>query len=109
VVQLICKVTRDSKPLEWATVRLVPESFLGGGVKPAIGTTRRGGMAVMKIAEEDLPPDMKDVRGVHCGVYKVEITHPQQAIPPRYNSETELGHEVARDFGTPYAAFNLGR
>lgn len=109
IVQLICKVTRDGRPVEGATVRLNPEPFLGGEIKPAVGTTRKGGMAVMEIPAEELPSDMKDVRGVHCGVYKVEITHPQQSIPARYNSETQLGHEVARDFGTPYATFDIGR
>jgi hypothetical protein len=31
------------------------------------------------------------------GTFKIQITHPSQQIPAKYNTQTELGDEVAHD------------
>jgi hypothetical protein len=36
------------------------------------------------------------VHGIHCGVFRVEITHPNVAIPEKYNTKSELGRLVTR-------------
>ena len=86
-----CRVTRRGKPLPGATVTFVPESFLGGAMKPAKGTTNRFGLATLSTAEPEPLP------GASPGFYRVQITKSGDAIPPRYNAETVLGQEVAQD------------
>jgi hypothetical protein len=88
-----CNVTLDGRILEGAEVKLDPEPFLGDAVKPASGVMRSDG-AILKIDPELLPEDLKMMRGVQPGLYKVRITHPSAKIPARYNTETTLGQEV---------------
>jgi hypothetical protein len=88
-----CNVTLDGRVLEGAEVKLDPEPFLGDAVKPASGVMRSDG-AILKIDPELLPEDLKMMRGVQPGLYKVRITHPSAKIPARYNTETTLGQEV---------------
>ena len=83
-----CTVTLDGEPLEGATVIFVPEKFLGEEVKPATGTTDSFGSAILNIEGAD---------GMHCGFFRVEITKSGTKIPPRYNTETILGQEIAQD------------
>jgi len=97
LMPLGCYVKINDQPLEGATVRFVPESFLGEAVKPASGITRASGAASISVADADLPDDQKGLSAVHVGVYKVEITHPNRTIPSRYNTRTTLGQEIARD------------
>jgi hypothetical protein len=85
-----CIVKHNGRPLAGATVKLIPEKFLGGDLKPAEGTTNDRGMASMSIAGSTQ-------RGISPGFYRVEITGAAEAIPPKYNSETCLGQEVAND------------
>ena len=65
-------------------------------IKPASGVTGQSGHVEMLIAAEDLPPDTP-YKGMHMGLYKVKITHPKRRIPARFNTQTELGQEVACD------------
>lgn len=97
-------VTLDGRPLEGATVRLEPEPFLGPSYKPATGTTDIGGMASITGQDEKFS-------GVYLGLYRVKVSKQvggREAIPARYNSQTELGCEVATDIGgIGYTQFDL--
>jgi hypothetical protein len=85
-----CLVRHNGRPLAGATVKFVPESFLGGGLKAAEGTTDEHGMARMSIAGSTQ-------RGISPGFYRVEITKDGEALPSHYNTQTRLGQEVAND------------
>jgi len=89
-----CTVLLNGRPLEGATVKFVPESFLGEAIKTASGTTQATGRASISVAEADLPSDQKGLTGAQLGAYKVEITHPTRNIPPMYNTQTTLGQEI---------------
>jgi hypothetical protein len=99
------QVRLDGRPLSGATVKLIPEKYLGDDIKAAVGTTGDGGSATMRIPDEDLPAAQRGLAGVHYGTYKVEITHPTVVVPEKYNTKTTLGYETER--GTPYATFDL--
>lgn len=88
-LSVMCKVTHNGRPLENAVVTFVPESFLGSQVQPGSGTTNRGGMAIIS--------GQGDVSGMSPGFYRVQITKAGEKIPPKYNTETTLGQEVAGD------------
>jgi uncharacterized protein YceK len=92
----------DGQPLDGATVTFVPETYLGPNVKPAIGVTRQTGLTRVSHAEEHLPKTAngRPIYGVTSGTFKIEITHPSQKIPAKYNTETELGAEIAFDINT---------
>ena len=97
-----CTVLVGGQPLPGATVRLLPEEFLGGAVLAAEGVTDRDGSATLAVDDSKLPEDQRGLASMQPGVYRVEITHPDRTIPERYNSQTTLGHEVhpaARDTG----------
>ena len=91
-------VTLDGKPLAGARIELVPETGLAATIKPASGVSSRSGYVELLIAPGDLPPDTP-YKGLNMGLYKVKVTHPNREIPAKYNTETELGQEVARDLG----------
>jgi hypothetical protein len=103
--RLSATVLLDRRPLGGATIRLVPEPYLGEEIKQAVGTTRKGGSGSVAVADEDLPDNQKGIRGIHSGTYRVEITHPEISIPAKYNTETTLGYETKP--GDPYATFEL--
>ena len=88
-----CVVLLDGKPLADASVRFVPEKFLGPGYKPATGKTNAGGSATM------ITEGLQD--GVAAGLYRVEITKPdasgRETVPARYNTQTTLGCAVGID------------
>jgi len=102
-----CRVLWNGQPLSRAKVEFVPEPFLGDAIKPASGYTKTSGHANLEIAAADLPAGLR-VSGVHLGLYKVKITHPQIKIPSQFNDATILGHEVtlSRDSAGP-AEFKL--
>lgn len=87
----------DGRPLDGATIKFVPEEFLGPDIKGGTGTTDSTGRANIAIAQEDLRPDEKGLQGMRLGVYKIEITHPSIQIPAKYNTATEIGAEIAHD------------
>jgi hypothetical protein len=97
IMSFNCSVHLDGKPLEGATVKLIPEPFMGGVVDEASGTTSADGFAVIGIDQAKLPENQKGITGVRSGFYKVEITHPSKSIPDRYNKATTLGQEIAND------------
>ena len=86
-----CRVRNRGKPVVGATVTFVPESFLGDNLHAASGTTDSFGTCSLREAGEDGLP------GVSPGFYRVQITKSGAKIPAKYNSETTIGQEVARD------------
>jgi hypothetical protein len=92
-------VVVDGRPLSNASLEFVPEPYLGPNVKRATGITDDGGMANLAVAVEDMPPALAHlpIDGVMGGTFKVRVTHPSVKLPPRFNSETELGEEIAFD------------
>jgi hypothetical protein len=89
---IICRVTHNGRPLEGATVVFEPEKFLGDQLKPATGNSDASGMAFPAALYEG-----SDAKGIAPGFYRVKITKSGENIPAKYNTETILGQEVARD------------
>ena len=85
-----CQVLFDGRPLAGATVRYVPEKFLGSGFKPAAGTTDAAGFAS--------PVTEGEQEGITPGLYRVEVSkndaQGRETIPARYNTQTTLGCAV---------------
>jgi hypothetical protein len=86
---ITCLVTRNGKPLTGAKVKFVPEKFLGDAIKTYEGTSDDYGAAAMFAAGTS-------ERGVSPGFYRVEITKAGESIPAKFNTETQLGQEVAK-------------
>ena len=88
-----CTVTVAGMPLQNGTVTLVPETFLAGAVKPAVGTTSIDGIAAPIVEGEQFP-------AVACGLYRVEVSWQKdgrEALPAQFNVNSTLGIEVAPD------------
>jgi hypothetical protein len=84
-------VALGGRPLAGAQVRFVPVGFLGEGVPAAEGVTDESGAVRPALGDADLPENLKGQPLIRPGMYLVEITHPEQQIPARYNTSTELG------------------
>ena len=101
LLSFVCSVTLKGRALVGATVKLVPEDFMGGAISPAEGVVEQTGSAIIAVAEEALDPAQQGrrIKAVNVGVYKVEITHPNPKVkvPAKYNTETTLGIEIAGD------------
>jgi hypothetical protein len=99
----------DGRPLDGATVTLIPESYLGPDVKSASGVTNSVGLTRASHAEEDLPKTAsgRPLYGVKAGTYKIQITHPSRKIPAKYNTATEIGEEIAPDINPTQAPIRL--
>lgn len=80
----------SDRPIEGATVRVVPEPFLAEAIQPGEGVTNHRGIA--KPVTIDAPPGLP---GIEFGLYRVLITHDSLQIPARYNTATELGFELS--------------
>ncbi|MGA2257591.1 MAG: hypothetical protein ABSG53_23260, partial [Thermoguttaceae bacterium] len=81
----------DGKTLEGATVTYEPEPFLGASYHAHQGQTNVAGAA-------QLDPELKDYPGIYVGLYRVRISKKvdgKETLPPRYNTDTELGREIA--------------
>jgi hypothetical protein len=89
----------DGRPLPGASLEFVPEPYLGPNVKRATGLTDDSGMASLAVAVEDMPPELAElpIDGVMGGTFKVRVKHPTVKLPPRFNTETLLGEEIAFD------------
>lgn len=91
LIPMTIRVSFRSQPLSNAEVTIIPEAFLGEGLKPARGVTNQDGVAVMQISKE--PHE----RGVQSGFYRVQISKKNgetESLPTRYNSTSQLGIEV---------------
>jgi hypothetical protein len=94
-MSLSCKVTYRGQPLQGATVKFIPEKFLGDQIQTATGETNEFGVAVLSVPLD--PAIRGGAPGVQSGLYRVEITKEAMNIPARYTAETILGQEVADD------------
>lgn len=103
--QLRCTVLYKGRPLSGANVVMEPEPYLGDAVQTATGTTDGAGTAQLAIPAEYLPAHFQRVKAVHYGTFKFRITHPSINIPPKYNTETELGYET--EVNNPLVRFEL--
>ena len=86
-------VTLDGQVLEGATVTFEPEEFLGPAYQPCSGVSDQSGQAAIEGPLEDYP-------GIYLGFYRIRVSKQvsgRETIPARYNSQTELGYEVADD------------
>ncbi|MHC4176651.1 MAG: EF-hand domain-containing protein [Planctomycetota bacterium] len=94
---LMVTVRRMGRPLPGATVRFVPEKFLGKEVLTAVGETLDDGTADRSVPDD---PEYPNLPGVHCGLFRVEISkkvNGKETIPAIYNTQTILGQEVSND------------
>jgi hypothetical protein len=94
-------IRNNGKPLVGASVKFVPEKFLGGNVQTATGTTdSKGACAVtVPVAAAGEP------KGLFLGFYRVEVTKDGESIPAKYNTETTLTAAALNDVNT--FSFNL--
>jgi hypothetical protein len=102
---LNARILYNGRPLQGASVVLEPEPYLGGQVQTATGTTDGAGSTELAIPPEFVPQHLRRIKSVHYGTFKVRITHPTIPIPPKYNTETQLGYET--ESGNPYVRFTL--
>lgn len=93
-IAISCQVLLDGMPLPDASVRFVPERFMGDSYKAGTGTTDTNGFADLQVEGDQLP-------GLPSGLYRVEISkhsaQGQELLPARFNTQTSLGQEVAAD------------
>jgi hypothetical protein len=90
LLEVHCTVLRNGRPLAGATVRFIPEPFLGDDLQTAIGTTDADGVAVPSIPAEHLPDRLRKAPLMQVGLYRVEIEHPSLAA----DQAKGLGFEV---------------
>lgn len=93
------RVLYKGKPLSGATVRLIPEEYLRPNVLTASGLTNQNGACHPLIDHDGWTEQQRQSYGLECGMYRVEITHPQVKLSARYHAQTELGVDVALDTG----------
>ena len=93
-VSMSCEVTRGGQPLPGATVKFVPEKFLGDEIQAGQGVTNEHGMADVSMPRGNSGPS-----GLAPGFYSIQITKDGEQIPAKYNTETIYGREVAADAG----------
>ncbi len=88
-------VNVNGRPLDGATVSLIPETFMADAVKPASGTTR-GGATSLDLSNDDRPTP--NAHGVQNGLYLVRISkvvNGKEMVPTKFNEQTTLGCEIA--------------
>ena len=93
LLDFTCTVLLDGRPLEGATVTLIPEPFMGPEVKPCSGITAQDGWCYMRQEGSAIP-------GSHCGMFRVSVSKKEagvETIPAKYNTDTILSQEVATD------------
>ena len=88
LIDLICVVKLNGRPLENGKVLFAPEPFLGDTIEAAEGTVDRDGNVMLAIPE--VVAEDPVLTGIRPGLYKVRITHPDVQIPARYNEQTTL-------------------
>lgn len=84
----VLRVRYAGRPLANATIRLIPEPFLGDTIEPAGGMTDTSGNVMVRSDSADIP-------AVRLGFYRVEITSDSVRIPPKYNVQSTLGVEIS--------------
>jgi hypothetical protein len=100
-VTYTCQFYHNGKPLAGASVKFVPEKFLGTGVPAAEATTGVTGSASVSIPKAT-------PQGIAVGFYRVEVTKDGENIPATYNTESTLGSAAfGPNAGAVGATFNL--
>lgn len=100
-----CNVYQSGRPVEGATVRFIPEDFLGGSILEATGITNRTGTARLANPEEKAPPSHQGLNMMQAGIYRVEIKLPSGEIA---TSKQPLGFVVDPNTrGGDDASFNI--
>jgi len=107
MTSISCTVNLDGSPLSGATVKFVPEGFLGPEIKAAEGVTNASGVAAISLPPEELPKPLRRQSMMRVGIYRVEVTHPTTKIPAKYNTNTELGFEFHRTNHIQPPVYNL--
>ncbi len=91
-------ITLDGKPLQGATMTLVPEEFFQDGIPMATGSTDAEGIVEPTMKFEEKYKHQASLRGVRPGVYRIQISKTDadglEMIPAKYNTESKLGREV---------------
>jgi hypothetical protein len=86
------RISLNGAPLAGATVTLKPEKFMGEAVKPASGISDEQGNVSLHVEGES-------ASGTQWGFFRIEVSKKDAAgkelLPPRYNTSTTLGQEVA--------------
>ncbi len=85
-----CIVHHNGKPLVGATVKLVPEKFLGSNYPSGSGTSQGGGSVAPSV-----PVRAGEPEGMPYGFYRIEITKEGESIPAKYNTDTIFGTMIA--------------
>lgn len=94
MMQVAVAIVMDGQPLAGAEVRITPEEFLGGAIQSASAVTNNAGRAALRISDEP------GGAGVQLGLYRMTVskqTGGKEIIPEKYNSQSELGCEIAMD------------
>lgn len=94
VIEAAVQITLDGRALEDADVAFEPEPFLGGGLQSVKGVTNKIGQVMFQASSTSGYP------GLYLGFYRVRISKNmggKELIPAKYNTETELGAEIAAD------------
>lgn len=107
MISLNCTVSLDGTALSGATVRFIPEAFLGSEIKEATGVTNSSGTAALGVSPDELPKELRRHHLMRVGIYRVEVTHPTIKIPTKYNTATELGFEFHQTNHVQSPTFNL--
>ncbi len=76
LLEVQCTLTRKGQPLSGATVRFIPEPFLGDDIQTAVATTDASGLAIPSIPADQLPARLRNASMMQVGLYRVEIEHP---------------------------------
>jgi len=96
-------ITHNKKPVTKATVKLVPEKFLGANMIAAEGVTDDFGGVTLSVPRKSVD----DPRGVQLGFYRLEVTKDGESIPAKYNTESTLCVHVGGGQGPTSASFVL--
>jgi hypothetical protein len=102
-VGYMARFSRNGKPLQKATIKMIPEKFLGPKVVAAEGVTDSNGGVEMSVPRKS----NDEARGIQVGFYRVEVTKEGESIPAKYNAESTLCVHVAGPQGPRAAGFNL--
>ena len=94
LVEAECRVQLEGRPLPGASVRLKPMFVRVASSWAGEGVTDAQGIATISLPENFVPAELQGAKGIPPGVYFVEITHPEQQIPAKYNTASELGFVV---------------
>jgi hypothetical protein len=97
-VSVSVRILHNGQPLANASVKVVPEKFMGADIQSAVDTTiANGGVGLSVPAGPGVP------KGMSPGFYRIEVTKDGESIPAKYNTETTLGLAVLGDVnGTPF-------